>query len=320
MTEFALIAKYFQNITDARYDVALGVGDDCALLQAPANHLLAVTTDTLVAGVHFFPDTEPFSIGYKALAVNLSDLAAMGAEPAWLSLAITLPSSDEQWLSEFCLGFGKLARQYNMQLVGGDTTQGPLSITVTAYGFVPKQQALRRDAAQPGDKIYVTGTLGDAGAGLKILQGTLQVKSTHSDKLITRLHNPTPRILEGLALRSIANAAIDVSDGLAADLNHILESSSVGARLWVDQLPISDELAQNMERASAWNLALTAGDDYELCFTVLPAKEARLKELNLACCCVGEIEAQPGLRLQLTDGKPYDLPNRRGYQHFGETL
>jgi thiamine-monophosphate kinase len=316
MKEFDLIKRYFKALSAKRHDVLLGIGDDCALLQPPSEQVIAVTTDTLVAGIHFFPSVKPFDLGYKALAVNLSDLAAMGAEPAWVSLALSSPNINEQWLAQFCEGFSELAKQYHLQLVGGDTTQGPLSITITVHGFVPADKALRRAAARVGDKIYVTGTLGDAGAGLKILQNELQTKEIYSSQLISRLHKPTPRVLIGMALRGIANAAIDISDGLAGDLNHILTQSKLGARLNVDYLPISATLAQAATKDMAWQLALTAGDDYELCFTVPPANEIKLKQANIACTYIGEIEQESGLRLYLASGDLYQLPVDSSYQHF----
>ncbi len=317
MSEFSLIKNYFAKLSPLRQDVLLGAGDDCALLRSPINQLLAVTTDTLVAGVHFFADMPPYELGYKALAVNLSDLAAMGAEPAWVSLAITLPTIDESWLAQFCAGFAELLKIHQLQLIGGDTTHGPLSITITAHGFIPENQALKRDAARPGDKIYVTGTLGDAGAGLKILKNELQLAETYATDLIDRLYKPMPRIREGFALRGIAHAAIDISDGLAADLQHILALSQVGATLYVDCLPLSPALNQAVDKKQAWQLALTAGDDYELCFTVPQAKEAKLQQLEITYTCIGVIEPSPGLRLQLTTGKTYDLAQQPGYQHFG---
>lgn len=317
MNEFSLIKNYFAKLSPQRQDVTLGIGDDCALLRAPVNQLLAVTTDTLVAGVHFFADAPPYELGYKALAVNLSDLAAMGAEPAWVSLAITLPAVDESWLAQFCAGFAELLKLYQLQLIGGDTTQGPLSITITTHGYVPENQALKRDAAKPGDNIYVTGTLGDAGAGLKILKNELQLAKIYVDYLIERLYKPMPRIREGFALRGIAHAAVDISDGLAADLKHILALSRVGATLYVDCLPLSPALKQAIDKKQAWQLALTAGDDYELCFTVPQAKEATLRQLEITCTRIGVIEQAPGLRLQLSSGKTYDLAQQPGYQHFG---
>jgi thiamine-monophosphate kinase len=317
MNEFGLIKKYFQQLAIGRQDVLLGIGDDCALLQPPAKQALAVTTDTLLAGVHFSANAAPYDIGYKSLAVNLSDLAAMGAEPAWISLSLTLPKADEAWIAEFCQGFAALATPYGLQLIGGDTSQGPLSISVTVHGFVPVIQALRRDAAKPNDKIYVTGTLGDAGAALAWLKQERSIEVAYRQALLARLHRPMPRIQEGLWLAGLAHAAIDVSDGLAADLGHILAASGVGARLYIDKLPISYALAQAVPQDIAWQLALTAGDDYELCFTMSSNNQSSLAALAIDCTCIGEITLAPGLCLQFSDGTPYDLPKSLGYQHFG---
>ncbi|HEY9051270.1 MAG TPA: thiamine-phosphate kinase, partial [Gammaproteobacteria bacterium] len=241
MSEFDLINHYFKAIDNRRPDVALGIGDDCAVLQVPDGHELAVSTDTLVAGVHFPLTTSAEDIGYKALAVNLSDLAAMGAEPAWMMLSLTMPNENADWLSGFVKGFRQLMDQYHLQLVGGDTTRGPLSITVQVFGFLPKGKALRRDAAKPGNLIYVSGTLGDAGLGLKKILNEIQ--SDHTlQYCIERLNRPTPRITLGKALLSLSRCAIDISDGLLADLGHIVEESSCAAIIHIHQLPLSDEL------------------------------------------------------------------------------
>ena len=242
LDEFSIIKQFFQNQQLQRDDVFLNSGDDCAVLQPPVGKLLAVSTDTLVAGVHFFEDMLPEALGYKSLAVNLSDLAAMGAEPAWVTMNLTLPSIDGNWLRDFSTGFFKLANQYHVNLIGGDLTRGPLSITVTVHGFLNQKNVLRRDAAKPGDLIYVSGPLGDAGAALKILESEITTDSATKAALIKKLYYPTPRIELGKALSSIANAALDISDGLIGDLSHILKSSGVGATLFVDQLPLSQEL------------------------------------------------------------------------------
>lgn len=316
MTEFGLIKKFFAEVGAVRSDVELSIGDDCALIRPPAEQLLAITTDTLVAGVHFLPDVSAFDLGYKSVAVNLSDLAAMGAEPAWITLALTLANINEAWLAEFSRGMATLLKPYNLQLIGGDTTQGPLTITIQAHGFVPSSSVLKRANAQPGDKIYVTGTLGDAGAGLRIIKQMLKLPEAIMEPLLLRLHRPTPRVKEGIALRQVASSAIDISDGLIADLTHILTSSRVGAHLDVETLPISPTLNQAVDRATALQLALTAGDDYELCFTVPPSHETKLSRLPVECTCIGYIEREPGLRLYSNSGKSYPLPGKLGYQHF----
>ncbi|SQA97091.1 Thiamine-monophosphate kinase [Cedecea neteri] len=222
--EFSLIARYFDRVTSSRRDVEAGIGDDCALLSVPEKQLLAISTDTLVSGNHFLPDIDPRDLGYKALAVNLSDLAAMGADPAWLTLAITLPEVDEAWLEAFSDSLFEQLDYYDMQLIGGDTTRGPLSLTLGIHGMIPAGRALKRSGAKAGDWIYVTGTPGDSAAGLAILQQRLQVANAqHADYLLKRHLRPTPRVLHGQALRDLANSAIDLSDGLISDLGQYPE-------------------------------------------------------------------------------------------------
>ncbi|HEY3486500.1 MAG TPA: thiamine-phosphate kinase, partial [Gammaproteobacteria bacterium] len=259
MAEFDLIEYLRRHNPVQRPDVLQGIGDDCARVQVQEGFELAVTTDTLVAGVHFPVETSPHAIGYKSLAVNLSDLAAMGAEPAWVTLALTLPDANMKWLESFAAGFFTLAKQYGVQLIGGDTTQGPLSITVQAQGFIPRGQAITRGGAKPGDYICVTGALGEA--GLNLLK---HMSGEAAPSAVNRLNYPEPRIIAGIALRGVASAAIDVSDGLIADLGHILTASKVGARLTLEELPLSEAMRQDQDPAKMFELALTAGDDYEL--------------------------------------------------------
>jgi thiamine-monophosphate kinase len=318
LSEFQLIERYFTRLTPARDDVALGVGDDCALLTVPEGRQLAVSIDTLVEARHFSPGADPEALGHKSLAVNLSDLAAMGAEPAWVTLALTLPAADPDWLTAFARGFGELARQYGVQLVGGDTTKGPLSITVQVHGFVPTGQALRRDGARAGDLVYVSGTLGDAGLALLAEQG-LHVNSDQRAFLRERLHRPTPRLETGLALRGLASAAIDLSDGLGSDLRHICAGSGLGATLQADRLPVSPAVAEYMAGSGDWALPLSAGDDYELCFTVPSERQGDIEILAAGLPCaltrIGVMEARAGLRVVLPDGRETDaIPS--GYDHF----
>jgi len=320
LSEFALIERYLAAQGLNRPDVALGIGDDCALLSPPVGQSLVVTLDTLVADVHFFAATDPQGLGHKVLAVNLSDLAAMGALPAWATLALTLSQIDEGWLKPFCQGLFGLAQRYNVQLVGGDTTHGPTTvISLQAHGFVPQGQALRRDGARPGDGIYVTGTPGDAGLALAAAYGQVAVAIENRDYIQARLERPEPRIAQGLALRGIASAAIDISDGLAQDLSHILKRSGVGAHLDVGQLPLSPALCTTLEREAAWVMTLTSGDDYELCFTVPPEQHDILITLAAAwdcrCTRIGVITEEPGLRLSRADGSEFRL-ERLGYDHF----
>ncbi len=321
LSEFSLIDRYFADHAPNRSDVALGIGDDAALLIPPAGQQLVVTLDTLVADVHFFADADPEGIGHKALAVNLSDLAAMGATPAWVTLALTLPKVDETWLAAFCRGFFALADRFGVQLIGGDTTRGPVTvISVQAHGFAPPGLALRRTGAQPGDGIYITGTPGDAGLALAATFGKATVAAEHRVYLQARLERPEPRIAQGLDLRSIASAAIDVSDGLAQDLSHILQRSGVGARLDVEQLPLSPALSASLDRNAAITTALISGDDYELCFTApsdrVALLDAAAKNWDCRCTRIGVITTEPGLQLVRADDSVFQL-ERLGYDHFG---
>jgi thiamine-monophosphate kinase len=323
LSEFKLIERYFAKHASASQnpdkDIVLGIGDDAALLTIPAGMELAVSVDTLVAGVHFPVDTCPRDIGHKALAVGLSDMAAMGAEPRWLTLALTLPQADEVWLKGFSEDFFKLAESYNAHLIGGDTTRGPLSITVQVQGLVPAGQSFLRAAACPGDHIYVTGELGDAALALRALQGVAKLPVEQAAYLLTRLNRPEPRIAAGLALRGIARAAIDISDGLAADLGHILTASGVGATLDLTQLPLSASVRAVVAETGDWHLPLSGGDDYEVCFTVPEQNQPRLfavlGQLNCRCTHIGIIEKMPGLRCKLADGESF-VPGVTGYKHF----
>ena len=320
-SEFSLIDRYFAAHPLRRPDVALGIGDDCALLIPPAGQHLVVTMDTLVADVHFLAATDPEAIGYKALAVNLSDLAAMGAVPAWATLALTLPKADEGWLEGFCRGLFALADHYGVQLVGGDTTHGPTTvITIQVHGFVAPGLALRRDGAKAGDAIYVTGAPGDAGLALATVFGKAAVPPEYRSYVQRRLERPEPRLAEGVALLGIASAAIDVSDGLAQDLGHILERSGIGARLEVDRLPLSPALVASLDLDAAIVTALAGGDDYELCFTAPPERTSQLEAVaagwDCRCTRIGVITAEPGLQLVHADGSAFHL-DRSGYDHFG---
>lgn len=312
--EFELIRRFFTRPAQ-RYDVALSVGDDCALLRPPPGRCVAMTTDTLVEGVHFLPGTNPESLGHKTLAVSLSDLAAMGAEPAWVSLAITLPSSGEDWLAAFAEGFLALAGRYGVALVGGDTTRGPLSITVQALGFVNENEGLRRGGAKIGDGIYLTGDLGLAGVGLEIVLGRTNLQGPEA---VARLERPEPRIKAGLALAGFANACIDVSDGLAADLGHILDASGVGATLDWLALPLPSAVRRYIADCGDEWMPLRSGDDYELCFTVSLEREpelpGRMAEFGCSCARIGRIDSLVGLRLQ-KDRQVLPIA-ASGYQHF----
>ena len=319
MNEFELIRRYFSRPPVTRADVTLGIGDDAALLQPPPGQQLVVTTDLLVSGVHFLPDVNPAALGHKALAVNLSDLAAMGAEPAWFLLNLALPTADESWLAKFSAGLFGLAQRYRVQLVGGDTSRAPQTvIAIEAHGFVPAGQALTRAGARPGDRIFVTGALGDAGLALRHRQGKLRLSDAEFVFCAERMDRPAPRVEEGLALRTVASSAIDISDGLVADLGHILEMSRVGARLELARLPLSPAYRAHLAE-TGWDVALANGDDYELCFTVPPENLAALEKIKHrfpAITEIGIIEAGGGLHIVDAAGKPH-TPKITGHDHFG---
>lgn len=313
--EFELIERIRRRVA-MRADVVLGIGDDAALLRVPPGHELVVSTDTLNAGVHFPPETAPADIGWKALAVNLSDLAAMGATPAWFSLSLSLPAPDSPWLDAFLDGLFELADRHLLGLIGGDTTRGPLSISITALGLVPCGTALRRDGARDGDEVWITGTPGEAAAALAQWRVGAGVDHT----LRARLDRPSPRLAAGLALRGLAHACIDVSDGLLADLGHILRASGVGASIEAASLPTSPALVEAfpdaMRRAE---LQLTGGDDYELCFTASPEQGAAILAALAACNTtatrIGRIETVPGLRVVTPQGAAWS-GTPAGWDHF----
>ena len=326
MAEFDLIALIRDRCSIVREDVRLGIGDDAALLAVPPGQLLAVSTDTLVAGVHFPQSSKAYDIGWKALAVNLSDLAAMGATPAWATLALTLPQADARWVGEFVDGFAALAREFKLALVGGDTTQGPLSITVTVHGFVPEGAALLRSGARAGDAVFVTGTLGDAAAGLRCLDKNdseagrlLSVPAGTREALIERLNRPLPRVAQGLALRGRASACIDVSDGLLADLGHVCTASGVGAEIDVGLLPHSPALMAVFDSDVLRGFQLSGGDDYELCFTAAEHEvTSLLGDLARSGCAatrIGRIVAESGVRVHDKSGNRVAIA-RPGWEHF----
>ncbi|GAW85332.1 thiamine-monophosphate kinase [Bathymodiolus platifrons methanotrophic gill symbiont] len=307
LAEFNLIKQFFTRSAQNKC-TRLSVGDDCALLAVPEGYELAITTDTMVENVHFFSDVRPEQLGYKLLAVNLSDLASMGAEPMAITLALTMPEVDSGWLAAFADGLFALADKYQIDLIGGDTSSGPLTLSIQAMGLVPKNQALKRAAARVGDLIYVTGYLGDAGLGLKIKQG---YAGQNTQQALQRFNMPEPRVEEGLAIRSLANACIDISDGLAQDLGHILKCSKVGARLDYAQIPMSEAVLDYMLETGDWQMPLVAGDDYELCFTITPESASKL---DISCTCIGIIEELPGLRLIRNDVCVNF--NKSGFEHF----
>jgi thiamine-monophosphate kinase len=319
LNEFELIRSYFACQGLAREDVIVSIGDDAAVVAPPPGTQQVLTTDMLVAGSHFFADADPRSVGHKALAVNLSDIAAMGATPAWFTLDLSLPSTDARWLQAFAGGLFELADQYRTQLVGGDTVRGPLAVAIQLCGVVPAGEALLRSGARPGDHVYVTGTLGDAALALSQRRGTLDLPEPERLQVMRRLDYPQPRVAAGEALRAVASSCIDVSDGLYADLGHVLEASRVGAQLVSDKIPLSSVYRRYSDRFGGAELALSNGDDYELCFTVPPAKVSELLRMLPRCQCdvthIGDIEAQLGLRMLDANGR-LDEPKLRGYDHF----
>jgi thiamine-monophosphate kinase len=315
--EFSLIDRIRKRTAQGRDDVRLGIGDDAAVLAVPAGQELVVAIDTMVEGVHFPIGTSATDIGWKSLAVNLSDLAAMGATPAWALLAMTLPKGDPDFVDGFAQGFAQLAQSYRLALVGGDTTRGALTISVAVHGFVPPDKVLTRAGAKPGDSIFVTGTLGDAAGGLQLLKRS--DNDARSAFLIERLNRPTPRIAAGLALRGYATACIDISDGLLADLGHICTTSHVGAQIDAALLPRSCALLDLFDDTTSRDFALSGGDDYELCFTVplqhVAAVQSDLARMGCGATKIGRIVEGSDVSVRGADGQLLELQHR-GWNHF----
>ena len=315
-SEFELIQQYF---TRPAKRTVLGVGDDAALVRIGPENELAISTDMLLADRHFFADDDPEALGHKALAVNLSDLAAMGATPRWALLAIALPEAKEGWLSHFAGGWFALAEQQGVSLIGGDTTRGPLAISVTIMGEVARGQALRRSGAKVGDEIWVSGTLGDAALALAYLQRRITITPHAAAAVLPRLHRPTPRVKLGQKLLGVAHSAIDISDGLLADLGHVLQASKLGAEIRLDALPLSETLQAYWSEDVARHAALAGGDDYELCFTAAPAQHAAIlkiaKSLKIPLSRIGQVTREPGLILRDTDNRILNLEGS-GFDHF----
>jgi thiamine-monophosphate kinase len=324
--EFDLIELIRERCAISRADVLIGIGDDGAVVGMPAGHDLVVCTDTLVAGVHFPVTTRARDIGWKALAVNLSDLAAMGATPAWSLLALTMPQADRTFVADFADGYADLASQHRIALVGGDTTHGPLTISVVAHGFVPPGRALRRNGAQVGDVVFVTGTLGDAAGGLRCLnprdQAAHRLFNAAPDTrefLIERLNRPTPRVAAGVALREFASACIDLSDGLVADLGHVAARSGVGVDIDALELPASSALLALFDTDERLILQASGGDDYELAFTVPMARVANMQRdlarIGCGAARIGRVVEGTGVRLLDAQGVEIAL-RMRGWEHF----
>lgn len=321
LSEFEIIKEFFATQQINTEMVPLGIGDDAAVINTSSEEQLLIAVDTLNLGVHFPLQTSAFDIGYKALAVNLSDIAAMGGVPKWFTLAMSLPEANHEWLESFTQGLSSLAIQYRLSLVGGDTTRGPLSITIQIAGTVPVGESLQRRGARVEDDIYVSGTLGDAAAALLICQNTLSADTQTSQRLLQRLNQPVPRVNLGIALRGVATACIDISDGLAADLGHILEASGVGAELSLTALPRSGAIAALLcDETQLQDWQLYGGDDYELCFTAPVAMRERIQALSESEQCpitrIGKIIREPGLFC--LDDPEHTPVVIRGYEHFGE--
>ncbi len=323
VAEFDIIARYFAqaDLGFTTQNIALGIGDDCALLSLPVNSEMAISTDMLLEGVHFPATADPFLLAQRSLLVNLSDLAAMGATPIGFTLAISLPAIDEQWLQEFCKGLTKVAQAHACPLIGGDTTRGPLSVCITVHGWVPKGEALKRSGAQAGDLICVTGFLGDAAAALAVIQGKSNtLTEVDQASLLEAYYTPKSCVAAGQALRGLASSAIDISDGLASDLRHILKASNKGAKVRLDTLPMSSAFCSATPTADRVILALGGGDDYELCFTVAEKNfaeaESRLRQLGVPVSRIGEINTGADLQWLASDGNVVEL-DVQGYTHFG---
>jgi len=320
MGEFELIQRYFSSLTTSTNGVVLGIGDDAAIIDVARGEQLVVTVDTSNADVHFPANADAFSIGYRALAVNLSDLAAMGATPRWFTLSLTLPAVSEKWLTQFAQGLAQLADEYEVALVGGDTTRGPMALSIQAMGTVPANLALKRSGAQPGDLAFVSGSIGDAAAGLACYRKPDQFRGSSDAKefLLARYLRPTPRVALGCALRGIASSCIDVSDGLLADAGHVAFGSGVAICLTADSLPASAAL-QALPVTQRLYHQLTGGDDYELFFTAPPSRrgdvEALAAGLNLSVSCIGSVSTGSGVTCVDAAGDTVTI-DRAGFEHF----
>lgn len=318
-SEFDLIRRYFTRPTP---QALLGVGDDAALVKVSDGMELAISADMLVAGTHFFADADPYKLGWKSLAVNLSDMAAMGALPKWATLAIALPEANESWMAEFAKGFFACADRYQVDLIGGDTTRGPLTISVQIMGEVAVGKALKRSAAKPGDEIWVSGTLGSAAIALAALQGSYSLTEDELDACLPALHMPQPRVQLGLVLSVFGQCAIDISDGLLADLGHILQSSNVGAEIDLQHIPCSKVVSNHLAEKQVQQMVLAGGDDYELCFTAPARNHGEIIKLSnmfaLPLTQIGVITSEPGLIVRGLDNEIMDIEGT-GFDHFSNS-
>lgn len=325
MTEFSIIEEHCHNVGPNHKETVLGVGDDAAIVAVPAGKELAISVDSMVAGVHFFPNVSPASLAQKLLAVNLSDMAAMGAEPKWATMTLTLPEPDTVWLSEFSNALKHYAEQFRVQLIGGDTTQGPLNLSLTIMGLVPLGKALSRQGAQPNDDVYVSNVLGDAALGLACIRDELQLAADLRASVINALEHPQPRVALGRSLIGIASACLDVSDGLIGDLQHICQQSQVGIEIDVDRVPTSNAYQTYLDNGGNLSAALSGGDDYELAFTAPASKREEIGrlalELEIALSRIGVVneiaKGRAGQKVSLRQsGKAYTLPNSNSFEHF----
>jgi len=314
--EFDLIAKYFTRPT---YQAELGVGDDAALIRPASGMSLAISSDMLVVDTHFFADVTPYKLGWKTLAVNISDMAAMGAQPRWATLSISLPHADESWIAEFSRGFFTCADAFNTELIGGDTTRGPLTLGVTIMGEIPYGKALKRSAAKVGDQIWVSGPLGEAALALAAIQGRIKLTEKELDTCRQSLEQPQPRVALGLELRDIATSAIDISDGLLADLGHILETSGVGADIRFNLIPRSEIVNHHLHENLIQAMILAGGDDYELCFTAPANRHDAIsslgEQLALPLACIGTITSDLSLLVRDANEELLNI-NETGFDHF----
>jgi len=323
VTEFTLIDRHCQDIGAVHPETLIGVGDDAAVVRIPDGMELAISVDTMVEGVHFFADVNPAHLAHKLLAVNISDMAAMGAEPKWATLALTLPSENTQWLSAFSESLDTTAKRFGVQLIGGDTTQGNLTLSLQIIGLLPKSKALSRSKAQPGDDVYVSNTVGDAALALACLEQGKDFQGLNKTRLLEALELPEPQVSVGRALLNYASACIDISDGLVADLSHIAKSSKVSIKLDVDLIPLSDDYQTYVSHGGDLDLALTGGDDYQLGFTV-PSEHAKYiqalaQSLGVSLTNIGVVIASSDQPVYLRSaGADYQLASSSGYQHFGE--
>lgn len=320
MAEFSIIERYCQGLGADHSETQLGVGDDAAVIRVPDDKELAISVDTMVEGVHFHAGIEPADLAHKLLAVNLSDMAAMGACAQWATLTLTIPNYDEAWLAEFSKTINSVAQQYDLQLIGGDTTQGPLNVSLQIMGVLPLGQSLKRSGAEVGDDVYVSNTIGDAALALKLMSDDFDFRESGHRLLLDAIHRPQPQCELGLGLLDLANSCIDISDGLVADLGHISKQSGVSLELNVASLPLSESF-RHVSNSIDYDLALTGGDDYQLAFTAAPCQRAQLEALSTSISVpitqVGRVVEKNTQAIKLCfNDKTYVLRNNAGFEHF----